>query len=352
MNTTRLTSQLRIELPIVQAPMSGAQCADLAAAVSGAGALGSLPCGLLGPEQIRAEVDALRARTSKPFNLNFFCHQAPGDVDLRAWRARLAPYYDELRAEVPPPSSPLRPFGDEQCAVVEEVRPEVVSFHFGLPPEHLLARVRATGAKVLATATTVDEARWLAARGCDAIIAQGLEAGGHRGMFLSDDVTTQVGTLALVPQVVDAVQVPVIAAGGIMDARGIVAAFALGAAGVQLGTAYLACVEAKLSSLHRAALAQARDNGTAVTSAFSGKAARCVVNRFVREVGPAAREAPPFPWPLAVVGPLRAKAEAAGSSDFSPLWIGQGAPLARAMPAATLTTTLWSEVTARRRAWA
>ncbi|HEY8077136.1 MAG TPA: nitronate monooxygenase family protein [Labilithrix sp.] len=331
-----------IEVPIIQAPLAGSQGSELAAAVSSAGGLGSLPCGLLSPEQMREEIAAIRARTDKPFALNFFCHTPPPEVDTSAWRAKLARYYDELGATDAPGAS-RRPFDEAACAVVEETKPAVVSFHYGLPPLPLLERVRNTGATILSSATTVDEAKWLAHGGCDAIIAQGFEAGGHRGMFLADDVATQVGTLALVPQIVDAVRVPVIAAGGIGDARGIVAAFALGASAAQLGTAFLFCPEAKTSPLHREALARAKDNASALTNVFSGRPARGIVNRFVRELGPMAPDAPPFPLAGDASGPLRAAAEAKGSSEFSQLWTGQAARLARTMPAAELVATLWRE---------
>jgi nitronate monooxygenase len=218
-----------------------------------------------------------------------------------------------------------------------------VSFHFGLPEPKLLQRIKAGGFLVVSSATTAAEARWLEARGVDAIIAQGNEAGGHRGIFLSDDIATQPGTFALVPQIVDAVKVPVIATGGITDARGIAAAFALGAAGVQIGTAYLWCPEAKISAPHRAALKSARDDGTALTNLMTGRPARGIVNRLMREVGPISDVAPDFPLAAGALAPLRAKAEAQGAGDFSPMWAGQAAALGRAMPAGQLTKTLAAE---------
>src|SRR5262249_43091992 len=231
-------------------------------------------------------------------------------------------------------------FDDEMCNLLLEFQPEVVSFHFGLPDRDLLARVRRTGAKIISSATSVDEARWLEDQGCDAIVAQGYEAGGHRGMFLTQDIYTQVGTMALVPQVVDAVKVPVIASGGIADARGIVAAFALGAAAVQIGTAYLHCPEARISPIYRQALKDAKDNETAITNVFTGRPARGIVNRFLREVGPMSDLAPDFPLAAAALAPLRAKSEMAGSADFTPLWSGQAAPLGRELPAAEVTKQL------------
>ncbi|MFO0748429.1 MAG: nitronate monooxygenase [Myxococcota bacterium] len=333
-----------IELPIIQAPMAGVQRSALAVAVSNAGGLGSLPAATLGPRELRAELAALRAATTRPFNVNFFCHAPPAPDAAReaAWRRRLAPYYAELGIDPEAiPAGPGRlPFDADAAAAIEEFGPAVVSFHFGLPEPALLERVRRTGAKILSSATTVAEARWLEARGVDAIIAQGLEAGGHRGHFLSDDVGVQLGTLALVPQIVDAVRVPVIAAGGIADARGVAAAMALGAAGVQVGTAYLLCPEATTSALHRAALTSDAAHATALTNVFTGRPARGIVNRLMREVGPLSALAPDFPLATAAVAPLRAAAESRGSSDFTTLWAGQNASGCRAVPAAALTRAL------------
>ena len=333
-----------IELPIVQAPMAGVQRSALAIAVSNAGGLGSLPCALLSLDEMRADLAAIAAATNRPFNVNFFCH-TPARPDPErevAWRATLRPFYDELGID--PESVPAGPgraaFSHDTADVLAQFKPPVVSFHFGLPAEDLLQRVRGWGATVISSATTVDEARWLEARGVDAIIAQGVEAGGHRGMFLSDDLTTQVGTFALVPQIVSAVRVPVIAAGGIADASGVSAAMALGAAGVQVGTAYLLCPEATTSSLHRAALKSDAVRHTALTNVFSGRPARGMVNRLVREVGPMSTIAPGFPLAGAAVMPLRARAEAQGSADFSPLWSGQNASGCREIPAGDLTRGL------------
>jgi nitronate monooxygenase len=339
-----LQSLLGVELPIIQAPMAGVQGSALAVAVSNAGGLGSLPCALLGPDAMRQELAAVRAQTSRPFNVNFFSHTPPAPSAEREanWRAALTPYYAELGvdASAAVPGGVRAPFSPEAVDVLEEFRPAVVSFHFGLPSAELLARVRSWGAKVLSSATTVDEARWLEAHGVDAVIAQGLEAGGHRGTFLTDDQDTQLGTLALVPQVVSAVKVPIIAAGGIADARGVRAALALGAAGVQVGTAYLLCPEATTSAVHRAALKGESARHTAVTNVFSGRPARGVVNRLMREVGPLSPLAPAFPLAAAAVAPLRARAEALGSGDFSPLWAGQNASGCKEVPAAQLTREL------------
>jgi len=324
--------------------MAGVQGSALASAVSNAGGLGSLPCAMLGPAGIADEIAAIRAQTAKPFNVNFFCHTTPPVEPDReaAWHAVLAPYYREF--DIDPasikPGPGRAPFTAEAAVVIEATRPAVVSFHFGLPADELLGRVRATGAKIVASATTVDEARWLEARGVDAIIAQGLEAGGHRGIFLTTDLTTQVGTLALVPQVVRAVRVPVIAAGGIASAQAVRAMLALGAAGVQVGTSYLRCPEATTSAIHRAALASDAARHTAVTNVFTGRPARGIVNRIVREIGPIAARAPAFPLAAAALAPLRAAAERRGSGDFSPLWSGQDASGCREIPAGALTREL------------
>ena len=330
--------------------MAGSQDFELASAVAEAGALGSLPCAMWSPDRIREQVRAFRARTTRPLNLNFFCHRAPEPDPARAqaWRARLAPHYAELRvpdSEAPVPSR--SPFDGALCEVVEELRPEVVSFHFGLPARPLLERVRAAGAKVFCSATTVAEARQLEQEGCDVIIAQGAEAGGHRGMFLTDEVASQVGTFALVPQVVDAVKVPVLAAGGIADARGVLAAIVLGASGVQIGSAYLRCRESKTNPLHRARLAHTRDDATQITNVFTGRPARSIVNRWVREEGPLSARAPAFPLAVAGLAPLRAAAEAQGSDDFTPLWAGQAVALAKAESAADYTRSLWVETLER-----
>jgi nitronate monooxygenase len=349
----RLIELFKIELPIVQAPVAGAMDWELAAAAAQAGALGSLPCAMLNAAQVREQMAKIRGRTKKPINLNFFCHTPPVLSNAREarWRERLVPYYRELGIDpaAPVPSSNRTAFDSNMCDVVEETKPEVVSFHFGLPEPPLLQRVKAAGFLVMSSATTAAEARWLEQHGVDAVIAQGNEAGGHRGMFLTDDLAAQPGTFALVPQIVDAVKVPVIAAGGVTDARGIAAAFALGAAGVQIGTAYLWCPEAKISAPHRAALQSARDDGTALTNLMTGRPARGFVNRLMREIGPVADIAPEFPLAAGALAPLRAKAEAQGSGDFSPMWAGQAAALGRALPAGELTRKLAAEALERLR---
>lgn len=322
-----LRDVLGMTLPVIQAPMAGVQGSALAIAVSRAGGLGSLPCAMLDAKGLKGELDRLRSAACGPYNVNFFCHAPPQPDAQReaAWRGALAPYYAQYGIDPGSiPAGPGRaPFSAELADLLSAYAPPVVSFHFGLPAPELLARVRAWGAKVLASATTVDEARWLEAQGVDAVIAQGLEAGGHRGMFLSDDVTTQVGTCALLPQIVRAVRVPVIAAGGIADARGVAAAMAMGAAGVQVGTAYLLCPEATTTPLHRAALQRPAARHTALTNLYTGRPARGIVNRFMREMGPMHPLVPAFPLATAAVAPLRTQAEQAGCDDFTPLWCGQ-----------------------------
>ena len=339
-----LQELLGIELPIIQAPMAGAQGSALAIAVSNAGGLGSLPCAMLSLEVIRQELVTIRSLTDKPYNVNFFCHTPPTPDAAReaAWRQRLAPYYAELGVDAgtvrPGPSR--APFSAEAAKVLSEFKPPVVSFHFGLPSPGLMNLVRSWGAKILATATTVEEALWLESREVDLIVAQGLEAGGHRGIFLSDDITTQMGTFALLPQIVQAVKVPVIAAGGIATPEGVEAALALGAAGVQVGTAYLLCPESTISSLYRAALQSEAARHTALTNIFTGRPARGIVNRVIRELGPICPEAPAFPLASGAILPLRGAAERHGSGEFSPLWSGQNAGSCREVSAATLTQEL------------
>jgi nitronate monooxygenase len=286
-------------------------------------------------------VGKIRAKSAKPLNLNFFCNAIPQrDEALEsAWRQRLGPYYVELGVD--PPASPAHvfmPFGAEMCDAVIELKPDVVSFHFGLPEKSRVDRIKAAGSMVFSSATTVAEARWLEDHGADAVIAQGVEAGGHRGMFLTADLNSQVGTLALVPQVVDAIRVPVIAAGGIADGRGIASALMLGASAVQMGTAYLLCPEAHITALHRAALKSAGDNVTVITNVLTGRPARVFMTRIVREMGPLAAGVPSFPVPGYDLYPLSAKAQSLGSADFSGLYAGQAAALAQELPAGELTT--------------
>ncbi len=337
-------SFLGTTLPLIQAPMAGVQGHALAAAVCNAGGLGSIPAAMLSREALEKELSQPTALTDKPYNVNFFCHTPPEPDPAREalWQQTLQPYYNELGLSLAgiAPGPGRAPFSEQAADVVEVFKPAVMSFHFGLPPKTLLARVKSWGSRVLASATTVDEALWLQAHGADAIIAQGLEAGGHRGIFLNGDLSTQMGTMALLPQIVQAVRVPVIAAGGIADAAGVAAAMALGASAVQIGTAYMCCPEATTSALHRAALQSPQARHTALTTLFTGRPARGIVNRLMRELGPLNPAAPAFPLATAAIAPLRAKAESVGNADFSPLWSGQNASQCGNLPAAELTRAL------------
>jgi len=344
----RLLELFKIDRPILLAPMAGVMDAELAIAVANAGGLAALPAGMLNEEQLRAQIAQFRAATgNKPINLNFFAHKMPTPNNARehAWREKLKPYFVEFGIDpgALAATAARMPFDAAMCAAVEDLKPEVVSFHYGLPEATFVAGVKAAGCKLLCSATTVAEARFLEANGCDAVIAQGLEAGGHRGMFLTDDIATQVGLFALLPQVVDAVKVPVIATGGIGNARGIVAALALGAAGVQMGTAFLPCPEAKTLPPHRAALRAARDDSTVLTNVLSGRPARGLINRAIRELGPLSEIVPEFPFASGALAPLHAKAQALGSGDFSPMLAGQAAALGRELPAAQLIEQLVAE---------
>lgn len=342
-----LVARLDLQLPIIQAPMAGVQDSALALAVCAAGGLGSLPAAMLSADDLERQLGLLAAGTERPWNVNFFAHTPPTPDPAReaAWRTRLAPYYAEFGIDPASiPAGPGRqPFDTRAAELVERFRPAVVSFHFGLPDEALLARVKATGALVLSSATTVAEARWLESRGVDAVIAQGLEAGGHRGIFLSDDLTTQVGTFALLPQIVAAVRCPVIAAGGIATPEGVAAALALGADAVQVGTVYLRSHEASTGTLHRAALGDEHARHTALTNLFTGRPARGIVNRLMREVGPLSAEAPAFPLATSAIAPLRAAAEKTGNADFTPLWCGQN-PVCPELPATEITHWLASQL--------
>jgi nitronate monooxygenase len=344
----RLLDLFGVDHPILQAPMAGVTSPQIAIATSEAGGLGSIAAAMLTPEGTRQELQMVKQGTGRPFNVNFFVHKPPAVDAARdaQWRQKLAPYFGELG--VPPDTKgPSRAaFDGSMCDLLLEFMPKVASFHFGLPDRALVGRLKAAGILVLSSATTADEARWLEDEGADAVIAQGAEAGGHRGMFLVDDILRQAGTMALVPQVVDAVRVPVIAAGGIGDGRGIAAALALGAAGVQIGTAFMLTPEAKTGPLHRSALKQANDNSTVLTNVFTGRPARGIVNRIVREVGPMSSAAPAFPRAAEATQPLRGPAEAKGSTDFTPLWSGQAPTLAREMPAGSVIAKLVAETDA------
>ncbi|KIU43116.1 MULTISPECIES: nitronate monooxygenase family protein [Bradyrhizobium] len=347
----RLIDRFKTEFPIVLAPMAGVMDAELVIAVAQGGGLGSLPCAMLSAEKAREQVNIIRQRVSAPVNLNFFCHKAVDADPAREarWRQRLAPYFREhgLDPDAAINAANRAPFDAAFCAVVEELKPEVVSFHFGLPEPKLLQRVKGAGAIVMSSATTVKEAIWLEENGADVVIAQGADAGGHRAMFLTENISEQPGTFSLLPQVVDAVKVPVVAAGGIADGRGIAAAFALGASAVQIGSAYLRCPESKVTPQGRVALAQASDESTVITNVMTGRPARGVANRVMREVGPISPDAPAFPHAATALGPLKAAAEKQGKVDFTNLWAGQAVRMGKEMPAAELTRALAGAALAR-----
>ena len=343
-----ITQKLNIDLPIIQSPMAGVQDSDLAIAVCQAGGLGSLPAAMMSLEQLELELDKLKA-IGKPYNVNFFCHAPPAisESDERRWRQTLGPYYQEhgIDPATLTTSQAREPFSQESAALLANYKPAVVSFHFGLPSVDLLEQVKSWGSQVMSSATTVAEAQWLEAGGVDLIIAQGLEAGGHRGMFLSDDLTTQVGSLSLLPQVIKAVNLPVIAAGGISDAQTVRAMIDLGASGVQIGTSYLLCDETKTTAIHRQALKSNTAGHTALTNVFSGRPARGIVNRIISEVGPMSEAVPSFPLAGIALAQIRAKAEAQGKGDFTPLWSGQNNSGCKQISATALTRQLAAGLT-------
>ncbi|MGK6319382.1 NAD(P)H-dependent flavin oxidoreductase [Sphingomonas sp. DT-204] len=337
----RLLDLTGAEIPIVQAPMAGSGGVPLAAAALRGGALGSLPCAMLTPQQLVVQAAELRDRADGPINLNFFCHDLV-EADDSAWREVLAPFYAEESVEPGPPPPLRRPFDAAMAEAVEAVRPEVVSFHFGLPAPELLDRVRQAGAAIFGNATTVEEARWLTERGVDAVIAQGGEAGGHSGWFLDGHRPTPLAEL--LRGILGAVRLPVIAAGGIADARIAAAALSVGASGLQIGTAYLATPESSASAPHRALLGTPVE--TVFTTLFSGRQARGIRNRLIEALGPTHAAVPPFPHASAALAPLRAAAEADGRGDYSPMWAGTGVARARAEPAQALTERLAAETLA------
>jgi nitronate monooxygenase len=344
--TTTLLDLLRIDHPIVQAPMAAISTAPLAAAVSKGGALGSIGSATMSAEEVTAQVRALREQTGRPFNLNFFVHRPPRNDEAVAgrMRARLERYRVELgAAELPAPETGVRPFDAATLELLLELRPPVVSFHFGLPDAGALATLRSAGVRILASATTVAEAKLLEDAGVDAVIAQGAEAGGHRGTFAASYAEGEIGTMALVPQIVAAVRVPVIAAGGIMDGRGIAAALALGAAGAQLGTAFLGCPEAQIDPLYRQTLFEPRAARTRLTTLFTGRPARVIVTRFLEEMADEEGHTPEFPLQRAFTAPLARAASARGDAAFLAMYAGQGAPLVRWLPAGELVATLVQE---------
>ena len=340
-----LHTDLGLQLPLVQAPMAGVSGVPLAVAIAKAGGLGSLPCAMLDNATIIAHIESFRNQVNAPVNLNFFCHSppAPDPQQQQRWRQRLQPFYTELGLEPEslPDSAGRKPFSEETADLVAQLKPEVVSFHFGLPEQSLLDTVRASSALILSSATTVEEAQWLQDHGCDAVIAQGLEAGGHRGLFLSSNLSRQRDLATLLPAIIQAVDIPVIAAGGIAAVEDVTQALATGASAVQIGTSFLLCPECDTSAVHRSALISADSEHTALTNVFSGRPARSIVNRAVRELGPISTEAPAFPTAGLALAPLRQHSEQLGDGDWSPLWCGQRAQGCKPIAAQTLARELF-----------
>ena len=349
---TALCARLGISYPIIQAPMASVATPQLVAAVSNAGALGSLGALALAPHAIVEQVAAIRALTSKPFNVNLFAMEAP-TVEQRQIAhllQLLAPIHAELG--LAPPVAPTQ-YGQSLCGQVEaliEAKPAVVSFHLGLLDATSVARLRDAGSFVIGNATNVAEAQAWAATGADAVSAQGAEGGGHRGTFIGDVHASMIGTLALVPQVVDAINIPVIAAGGIMDGRGIAAAIALGAQAAQLGTAFIGCAESSAPPVWRQALRDAQDTSTQLTKAFTGKHARGIANEFMRRLAAHEDDFPQYAVHSSLTWELRHAAAKAGRGEFLSMWAGQGASLARSrsenIPAAELVAMLAKETAA------
>ncbi len=343
-----LVTRLGITLPIIQAPMAGAQDWELCAAVSKAGGLGSLPCAMLSAEQIADQVKKIRASTNAPFNLNFFCHEMPvvKNEVLRAWQSQFVDEYQRFDiTEDRRSSGKLRsPFDENTASLIEAIAPPVVSFHFGLPSEQLLSRVRETGAIILSSATTLREAEWLAEKEIDAIILQGIEAGGHRGMFLETSLGRQVSTCELLGLCRERIERPLIVAGGIGDAELVKELLKSGADAIQVGTAYLLCDEAKTSSVHRQALQQATENNTVITNVFSGRPARGITNGLIKRLGAMNELAPPFPYASLASAALRQEAEKQGINDFTPLWSGTNTEVCKQTSAAQITIELTSAI--------
>ncbi len=342
---TDLTDLFGNEHPIIQAPMAGSTTVELVAAVSNAGGIGSMGYSKTSTEQIRDDVEKIRKLTDKPFNLNFFAHDTPvnkPDV-IESTRERLKPFYSEVGLKEIPQnvSKPLLTFTEERLELLLEIKPLLVSFHFGLPGFDAIKSLKKAGSRILCSATTTAEAIALEQSGVDIVVAQGWEAGGHRGSFDVNHEDHGVGTLALVPQIVDAVKIPVVAAGGIADGRGIAAAFMLGACGVQMGTAFLSCPEVNVSDAHLEAIRISRDDDTRLTKAFSGRPARARQNNYIESMAAHRLPLPDFPTMYTLSDPLR---EASNDTlDYRFLLYGQAAALNREMPAAELVQTLVTE---------
>lgn len=343
--TPTLLQRIGMQRPIIQAPMTGSDTPALAAAVSRAGGLGSLGCGARSPVAMREAAAAVRAATDQPFAMNLFVLDTPSPdaAEVRAALERLAPLYERLQVPLQAPSAWCQDFA-AQFETLLELRPAVASFTFGLLTPEQVRHLHRVGSLVVGTATTVAEALAWQNVGADAVVASGVEGGGHRGTFLSDWESSQIGTMALVPACVDALEIPVIAAGGIMDGQGIRAALALGAVAAQLGTAFIACAESSADAAYRAALTSPAAHHTAMTRAISGRPARCLANRFTAWGAEAALQPPAYPIAYDAGKALNAAAKAKGEGGFGAQWAGQGAPLARALPAAELISLLAREM--------
>jgi nitronate monooxygenase len=342
---THLTDLLGNQHPIIQAPMAGSTTVELVAAVSNAGGIGSMGYAETPTETIRQDAVKIRALTDKPFNLNFFAHATPVSKPeaIESTRARLKPFYSEAGLNEMPKdvSKPLFTFTEDKLEMLLDIKPPLVSFHFGLPGSEVIESLKSAGCRVLCSATTTAEAVILEQSGVDVVIAQGWEAGGHRGSFKVNHEDHGVGSLALVPQIVDAVDIPVIAAGGIADGRGIAAAFMLGACGVQMGTAFLSCPEASVDQVHLEAIRNAKDDDTRLTKAFSGRPARARLNNYSESIAAQRLPLPDFPTMYTLSDPLRKASDDA--LDYRFLLYGQAATLNREMPAADLVRTLVAE---------
>ena len=335
---------LGTKLNIIQAPMAGVQNWELAVAVSNAGCLGSIPCGMLTPEQVVAEIELFSAHSDKPYNLNFFCHEMePIDQkSLAHWQLLLKNYYNDLGAEKPKSFRGLRyPFDAEMADRIEPFKPPIISFHFGLPSPELIERIKSWGTVILSSATTIEEGIWLEKHGADIIIAQGVEAGGHRAMFLTTDIKSQMPVVELVNALKSHVSVPIVAAGGIGSKQDIRKLVELGSCGVQLGTAFLLCDEAKTSEVHKAAI-KSHNQITAITNVFTGRPARGIQNKVMTDLGYMTDEAPKFPYASIAMAPLRAEAESQFSGDFTPLWAGTNRRACEEISASDLLKALTS----------
>lgn len=328
-SNNKLAKILGTQYPVIQAPMAGASTPLMAAAAANSGCVGSLGCAMMSPQIYNQNFDACRAQSDGVFNMNFFCH-APHNDDLdKAKMAiqKLTSFYKELGLGDVPQVKPTHfPFGEEMLEAVLKSRPQIVSFHFGLPPSHIVNALKSAGSLILSSATTREEAIDLEKRGADIIVAQGWEAGGHQGYYLRSE-SSKIGLMSLLPQVVDSVSVPVIAAGGIGDGRGVAGALMLGASGVQLGTSFLTCIESEIAGVYKEALMKANGEDTEMTRAFSGRPARGITNKYIDLMRALDNDLPDFPLMNTLTGPLKGASAKQGNADFMSLWAGQSVGL-------------------------